>query len=271
MKILKSLFLGFAILSVGTFWSCDKNGDLVFFSIENDKQLGEQVAAEIEADESYVILSPEEYPEAYSYLQAMTDDILASDKVTYKDEFAWKIHIIDDDVLNAFCTPGGYIYVYTGLIKYLERADDLAGVMGHEIAHADQRHSSKQLQRSYGIQVLLSIALGNDAGQLAQVAGQIAGTGAILKFSRDAESEADDYSVEYLSDTDYACNGAYSFFQKLIDEKATGNTPAFLSTHPDPEERVEDINAKADEIGCDKTAITETGFTYQDFINSLPQ
>ena len=101
MKKTKFLVLVGLIGVMGTFWSCDKNGDIVLFSIENDKQLGEQVAAEIEADESFVILSPEQYPEAYSYLQAMTDDILSSDKVTYKDEFAWKIHIIDDDVLNA--------------------------------------------------------------------------------------------------------------------------------------------------------------------------
>ncbi len=258
------------LLGLSTFWSCDKNGDVVLFSIENDKQLGAQVAAEIEADESFVILSPEEYPDAYNYLQDMTDNILASDEVTYKDEFVWKIHIIDDDVLNAFCTPGGYIYVYTGLIKYLERADDLAGVMGHEIAHADQRHSSKQLQRAYGIQILLSIALGEESSQLAQMVGQIAGTGATLAFSRDAESEADDYSVEYLSDTDYACNGAASFFQKLLDSGQSGG-PEFLSTHPSPDNRVEDINAKADELACDKTAVSETGFTYQDFINSLPQ
>ncbi len=270
MKYLKIPILITVLGALMTLWSCDKNGDIVLFSIENDKQLGAQVAAEIEADESFNILSEAEYPEAYAYLQSMTDDILASDEVSYKDEFVWKIHIIDEDVLNAFATPGGYIYVYTGLINYLDKADDLAGVMGHEIAHADQRHSSKQLQRQYGIQILLSIALGEDASQLAQIAGQIAGTGATLAFSRDAESEADDFSVEYLSDTEYACNGAASFFKKLSESGQSGG-PEFLSTHPSPDNRVEDINAKADELACDKTAITETEVTYEQFKSSLPQ
>ncbi|WP_258099018.1 M48 family metalloprotease [Marinoscillum pacificum] len=269
MKNFKSLVIFLAIGVLGTLWSCDKNGDIVLFSIENDKQLGAQVAAEIEADTSFTILSRAEYPEAYNYLQSMTDDILSSDEVSYRDEFAWEIHIIDDDVLNAFCTPGGYIYVYTGLIKYLENADDLAGVMGHEIAHADQRHSSKQLQRAYGIQILLSIALGEESSQLGQIVGQLAGTGATLAFSRSAESEADDFSVEYLADTDYACNGAASFFQKLLESGQSGG-PEFLSTHPSPSTRVEDINAKADDLGCDKTQISESGFTYADFQNSLP-
>ncbi|MEQ8473151.1 MAG: M48 family metallopeptidase [Marinoscillum sp.] len=271
MKSIRIVGLVGIVITLSLTMSCDKNGDVVLFSIKNDIELGAQVSEQIEADTSFTILSPVEYPEAYSYLQGITDEILSAEEVTYKEEFAWKIHIIHDDVLNAFATPGGYIYVYTGLINYLDNVDDLAGVMGHEIAHSDQRHSSKQLQRQYGIQVLLSIALGKDASQLAEVVGQIAGTGAILAFSRSAESEADEYSVKYLADTKYACNGAYSFFQKLIDEKATGNTPEFLSTHPDPEDRVDDINAKAAELGCDTTPVEETGFTYTDFKNSLPQ
>ena len=106
-------------------------------------------------------MDPVQYQNAYNYLQGITDEILNSGNVTYRDEFVWKIHIIEDDeVLNAFATPGGYIYVYTGLIKFLENEDDLAGVMGHEIAHSDQRHSVKQLQKMYGVQILLSVVLG---------------------------------------------------------------------------------------------------------------
>lgn len=270
MKTLRILAGLVVVAALGLFISCDDNGDLVVFSIENDKELGLEVATQIANDSTFNILSETEYPEAYTYLNAMKDEILNSGQVTYKDEFVWKLHIIDDDVLNAFATPGGYIYVYTGLIKYLDKADDLAGVMGHEIAHSDQRHSIKQLQRIYGINILLSVALGENPTALAEMASQIAGNLAGLSFSRDAESEADDYSVVYLAETDYACNGAYSFFQKLIDAKQTGLGPAFLSTHPDPEDRVEDINAKADEVGCDKTAIAEGDFDYDDFKNSLP-
>ncbi|WP_115867353.1 M48 family metalloprotease [Marinoscillum furvescens] len=267
INILKSVAVLFLLIGIS---SCDKNNDLVLFGIQNDIELGAQVDAQIESDTSFTILSRTAYPEAYAYLEDMKESILNSGEVSYKDEFAWELHIIHDDVLNAFATPGGYIYIYTGLIKYLENADDLAGVLGHEIAHSDQRHSSKQLQRQYGIQLLLNIALGKDASQLAQVAGQIAGQGALLKFGRDAETEADEFSVRYLAKTDYACNGAASFFQKLEEQGQGSDGPAFLSTHPPSDTRVEEINAKADELGCSTTAVSESGFTYEDFKNSLP-
>ena len=187
----------------------------------------------------------------------------------YKDEFVWDVKIIQNDtILNAFATPGGYIYVYTGLIKYLDKEDDLAGVMGHEIAHADMRHSVRQLQKVYGVQILLSIALGQNPSQLKEIAAGLAGNLATLKFSRQHESEADDYSVEYLSGTNYQCNGAYSFFQKLLDTSQSGDVPEFLSTHPAPQNRVDDINAKAQEMGCKTTPWNPS--SYADFKRSLP-
>ena len=250
--------LGLAIGSIGIFSSCDANGDFLLFSIQNDKDLGAQMAAEIESNPTeFPILSRTLYPDAYDYIDDMILEILNNADITYREDFVWEVHIIDKDILNAFVTPGGYIYVYSGLIKYLNNADDLAGVLGHEIAHADQRHSSKQLQRQYGISVLLSMIIGEEASQLESAVGQIAGTGAILAFSRGAEAEADEYSVKYLSKTRYACNGAASFFQKLLDEGA-GSPPEFLSTHPSPDNRVEDINTKAGNIGCSTVSYADT-------------
>ena len=241
-----------AIGSLGIFSSCDANGDFLLFSIEDDKKLGAQMAAEI-AD------NPQDFPllerntasqNAYAYLDDMIEHILDNADITYRNDFAWEVHIIDQDVLNAFVTPGGYIYVYTGLIQYLDNADDLAGVLGHEIAHADQRHSSKQLQRQYGISVLLSMILGEESSQLETAVGQIAGTVAGLKFSQGAEAEADEYSVEYLAKTRYACNGAATFFEKLIADGNGSGPLDFLSTHPSPESRVDDINSKATALSC---------------------
>ena len=63
--------------------------------------------------------------------------------------------IHDDSTLNAFCTPGGYIYIYTGILKFLDSEDEFAGVLGHEIAHADLRHSTRQMTKQYGVQILL--------------------------------------------------------------------------------------------------------------------
>lgn len=250
--------------------ACDENNDFVIFSIQDDKNLGAQVAEQIANDPTqFPILDPNQYSDAYNYLQGITDKILNSGEVTYEEEFDWTIHIIEDDnTLNAFATPGGYIYVYTGLIKYLDKEDDLAGVMGHEIAHADQRHSSKQLQKQYGIQILLSVLLGNDPSALESIVGDIAGGLAALQFSRAHEEEADQFSVKYLANTQYQCNGAHSFFQKLLDEEKAGGTPTFLSTHPAPADRVAAINTYAEGLSCEMTAWDPA--TYDDFKNMLP-
>ncbi len=244
----------------------------MFFSVSDDQKLGLEVQKQIESNpKEYPILPEAKYPQSYQYIRDMTAEIVNSGNVAYKDDFAWVVKIIQDDkTLNAFCTPGGYIYVYTGLIKYLNTADDLAGVMGHEIAHADRRHSIKQLEKQYGISLLLTIALGGSASQTAEIAAQLAGKGAILAFSRGAESEADEYSVRYLSGTDYACNGAATFFEKLLQEGKAGGTPAFMSTHPSPDNRVEEINKMAKSINCSMKPIQESGMTYARFQASLP-
>jgi predicted Zn-dependent protease len=250
------------------FIACDENNNFVLFSIEDDKKLGLQVSQEIAADPTqFPILSRTTNVAAYGYMDDMRNAILNSGEVAYKDEFVWEMHIIDADVLNAFATPGGYIYVYSGLIKYLDTADDLAGVLGHEIAHSDLRHTSRNLQKQQGVAVLLSILLGEDPGQLAQIAGQIAGTISGLSFSRDFEQESDAKSVDYLSNTPYACNGAASFFEKLEAQGQAGGTPEFLSTHPSPDSRVEDINAKATDVGCSTSKLTESSgsLTYAEF------
>lgn len=105
--------------------ACDKNDNVVLFSINDDKELGAQVSEQIENDTTFNLMSRSEYPEAYAYLDGMVNEILNSGEVTYRDEFVWEVTLIDNDsTLNAFATPGGYIYVYTGLIKYLDNADD---------------------------------------------------------------------------------------------------------------------------------------------------
>src|SRR5699024_7574846 len=138
----KGLIIGILSWMALALGACDKNNNFNIFSVDDDKQLGLQVKEEIANNPTeFPILSEEEYPEAYEYLNGIVDRILSSEDIGYRDEFAWEVYIIDKDVLNAFAVPGGYIYVYTGLIKYLDKEDDLAGVLAHEIAHVDQRHS----------------------------------------------------------------------------------------------------------------------------------
>jgi predicted Zn-dependent protease len=240
--------------------------DVNIFSIQDDMDLGKELAKEIEKHPADYgeLLDPAEYPEAYAHLDRIRDEILASGEVTYDKKFDWETHIIhDDEVLNAFAAPGGYIYVYTGLIRYLDLEDHFAGVLGHEIAHADQRHSTEQLTKAYGIETLLSIVFGDGGGVIGDVAAGLVG----LEFSRDDEAEADDYSVIYLCETTYAADGAAGFFRKLTEEGGM-EIPEFLSTHPSSEGRVEDIEAKADELGCSTEPKPDA--QWQEFIDSLP-
>ncbi len=246
-------------------FSCDKDGSLNFFSLEQDRQFGEQVKEEIAASGEYNIMSRSAYPEAYQNIDRITNSILNSGAVTHRDDFNWEVFLIDDDVLNAFATPGVKLYVYTGLIKYLDNEDQLAGVMGHEIAHSDRRHSTDALTRQYGVQLLLEFTLGENQQLLKDIAGSIAS----LQYSRSNESEADATSVEYLGSTIYNCAGAAGFFEKLLAEGNSGGVPEFLSTHPNPDNRVEDIYAKADEENC-STELSNSDSQYQAFKNSLP-
>lgn len=243
--------------------SDDKSGPKInLYTVQDDIDLGNQLKEEILADPTtYPILSASDYPEAYDKLYDIRDSILASGEVRYVEEFEWELFIIEDDeVLNAFCAPGGYIYVYTGLIKFLEYEDELAGVMGHEIAHADLRHSTQQLTQAFGLGVLLAILVDGDPGLLTEIAASLVN----LSFSRSDESEADESSVEYLCGTDYAADGTAGFFEKLEGFEV----PEFISSHPSSDTRVEDITEYATQLGCELTL--NPNADYQSLIDSLP-
>jgi len=225
-----------------------KGMGLNFFSIEDDMKLGLQVSQQIEGDsKQFPILPESQNRDAYKLVRGITNKILRTGHVKYADKFAWEVKIIDDNnTLNAFATPGGYIYVYSGLIKYLDSEDQLAGVMGHEIAHSALRHSTRQMTKVYGLQVMLSIATGNaEPGLIEQLALGVVN----LRFSRTHETEADKGSVKYLCGTSYDGAGAAGFFKK-IQQEGGARQPEFLSTHPSPDKRVENIEKDAASRGC---------------------
>ncbi len=219
------------------------------FPVSDDITLGKQVAAEIASKpQEYPLLPEKGNEEIYRYVRGLTDKILNTGKVEHRREFAWQVHIIrDDKTLNAFCTPGGYIYVYTGLIKFLDSEDQLAGVLGHEIAHAANRHSTRQMTKMLGLQVLTDALTGNR-----KAVGQVAAAVVGLKFSRSHESEADDFSVKYLCGTNLNAAGAAGFFKKI--QSKGGQPPEFLSTHPSPKNRIQAIVGKAKASGCNGSA-----------------
>ncbi|PKV75689.1 M48 family metalloprotease [Pontibacter ramchanderi] len=257
----------FACASVFLMSSC-KDNEGVIFSTQDDIRLGQQVSQQVDSTfraQGKLLernSSNANVQKAYTHLDRIVNRVLNSGEIKYRNEFAWTVKIIDDrETLNAFAAPGGYIYVYTGLMKFLDDEDHFAGVLAHEIAHADKRHSVQQLQRDYGIALLLSVALGNNAGTLQQIAAQLAGTLAGLRFSRGAETEADNASVVYLDGTDYyACDGAAGFFVKLNSQAQSSNPPEFLSTHPNPENRVENIQQQARQRNCSTTGAADTDF-----------
>lgn len=245
----KSLFI---LLAVATISSCSifnkvKKEGINVFTIQQDREFGAQVAAEIDGNrQEYPLLDSLRNKEVYAYVYKVRNNILNSGKVEHKNDFAWRVRIINNDtIMNAFCTPGGYIYVYTGILKFMDSEDQFAGVLGHEIAHADLRHSTRQMTKLYGVDALLNIIAGKYE-MIKQMTESIVG----LKFSRDHETEADQRSVEYLCPTPYNAAGGAGFFQKMESMSKGGTTFEFLSTHPNPANRIEHFHAAKADLGC---------------------
>jgi beta-barrel assembly-enhancing protease len=268
MKKIFGFPIGLMLMTIIFLGSCSEDNDGInIFTVEDDKQLGLQMQQEIASNPAtYPLLLESQNPEAYEHITRVRDAILASGLVAFDTEFEWEVYILkDDSVLNAFCTPGGYIYFYTGLIKFLDDESQFAGVMGHEMAHAAKRHSTKQMTKAYGLTMLLSIVLGENPGMLAQMAADLAAGTAMLAFSRDDEYESDEYSVRYLDRTTYDARGVAGFFEKMT---GANGPPEFLSTHPNPENRVEKIMEVWTELGSKDGE--EYAARYQEFIASLP-
>ena len=231
--------------------------DANIYDIDDDIEIGLDVKAEIESNpDDFPVIYADDHPDAYEHLYRVRDHILSSGQITYEDEFDWEVYLIDDDELNAFAAPGGYIWVYTGLLGYLDEEDHFAGVLAHEIAHADERHTTEQLTTQLGFELLLGDAADTIVAALVD-----------MSFSRADEAQADEYSVRYLCETDYAADGAAGFFEKL-EEEGSFELPEFFSTHPSSDNRTEDIKNLAQELGC-STELSEFA-DWNSFIESLP-
>ncbi|MEE4198035.1 MAG: M48 family metalloprotease [Bacteroidales bacterium] len=261
-----------ALFFMLTFMSCDEDGSINFFTLDQDVEFGEEFHNQLISNpDEYPILSPSAYPEAYNHLETIRNELLKSDDLRYASEFSWDVYIIEnDEVLNAFCVPGGKMYFYTGIIKFLDNESEFAGVMAHEMAHADRRHSTKTMTKQYGFSILLSALLGDDPSTLAQIAADLAQGLGSLAFSRDHEYEADEYAVRYTTDGtgdyNYYPKGISAFFEKMEGQPTP---PEFLSTHPSPENRLESINEFWMSIGSPDGELYMA--RYLDFINSLPE
>jgi predicted Zn-dependent protease len=165
-------------------------------------------------------------------------------------KWEWEVHVISIEEVNAWCMPGGKMAMYTGLIQKLNATDEeIAAVMGHEIAHALREHSREQISRQMGTQMAASIAgalLGmGDLGT--SVAGAVADVTINLPKSRTAEQEADRIGVELAARAGYDPRAAISLWEKM--QKLGGSQPPkFLSTHPSHEDRIGDLREYAAKV-----------------------
>jgi len=175
---------------------------------------------------------------------------IASSQYPTARNFAWEFFVIDNDKeANAFCLPGGKVFVYTGIFKYAANDDELAAVMGHEIGHALARHgaermSSGQLAQMTG-QILGSVMQGRGNPQNTAMVMQAFGIGTqlgiMLPHSRTQEYEADHIGLVLAAKAGYNPNAALTFWEKF---GSSGKTPPeYLSTHPAPANRIAQIKA----------------------------
>jgi predicted Zn-dependent protease len=240
--LIKRQALVVVILYAGIFTACGVN----LFSDKDDVELGRQLDQEIRSNpQEYPILKNR--PEVKAYVLRIVNKVLQSPEVKKRNVYPYQTEIIaDDKTVNAFCTPGGYIYIYTGLIKFLDNEASLAGVIGHEIAHAERRHATKRITAAYGVQALLALVLGENPGMVEQIAANLFTNLGFLKNSRDDEMEADNYGMMYLRTTEYYPGAIIYFFNKI--QTKSGNPPSSLEklflTHPPSEERANNVNNK---------------------------
>jgi len=157
----------------------------------------------------------------------------------------WEFNTLQTDELNAYCMPGGKIMVYSGLVDKLNLSDaEMAAVIGHEIGHALREHSRERISRQYAQQVALSgaAALTGAGEALTSLAGTVANVTFQLPHSREQESEADRIGLELMARAGYDPNAAVSVWKKMMAQEQSGQ-PQFLSTHPSPSSRIQDLQA----------------------------
>lgn len=163
-----------------------------------------------------------------------------------RSNLKYSFTVIDDDLVNAFAAPGGYIYITTGILKKLKSEDEIAGVLGHEIGHVVHKHSLKALQRQMLAQFGLSI-LGSMLGDgglsraLVVKASEISASLLLLKNSRENELQADAEGVRIMHAAGYNPRAMIDIQRMLLREAGGRNPPAIISTHPPSQERIDAI------------------------------
>src|SRR5450432_728283 len=206
-----------------------------FYSLEKEIALGKQLAEEV-TRQSKVVGDPliAEYVNRLGQNLARNSDA----KVPFS------FQVIEGEEPNAFAFPGGFVFIYTGLIKLADEEDEFAGAVAHEIAHVAARHMTRQATRSQIANLAtlpLSVLFGGIAGMAARQGAGVAIPTMFLKFSRADESEADYLGTQYMYAAGYDPTGAVSIFEKIesLSKAKPGVMAHIFSTHPMDADRIQ--------------------------------
>ena len=186
-------------------------------------------------------------PVVVTYVNKIGNRILST---LPQQPFKYHFYVIKDDVYNAFATPAGHIFVYTGLLDAMEEEEELAGIMGHEIAHVYCRHISQKIERSkkIGIATLAGVAAGillgvggaGEAASAVTMGSVAAGQTAELSYSRENEMQADQFGLKFTTEAGYSVSGLLKILKKIRGKTWFGSDqiPTYLMTHPAVEDRI---------------------------------
>ncbi|MCO5166047.1 MAG: M48 family metallopeptidase [Planctomycetes bacterium] len=238
----------------------------VVLPVSQENELGREMERELARD-----LRLLDDPEVVGYVRELGRQIVQAADGDVPEGIEFEFHVVDDDAtINAFAIPGGGIYVYTGLLRAMEDEAQLTAVLGHEVAHVTRRHIAQQLTAQFGFQALTAMlgSAGGLAGLVGQLGGAVASQGFLLKYSRDNEREADYVGLGYQARAGWDPRGMMEFFTILqhMDE-GRGRPPAFLLTHPAPDERV--INAHRRIAELQPTPTRRNRERYQQMLSRL--
>ena len=207
------------------------------FSLQQDIELGKEAAADVRKNMPVV-----DNAELSGYVQRVGGRLAKSKRAK---AFPFTFELINDPSINAFALPGGPMFVHTGLLSALDNESQLAGVLAHEMSHVTLRHGTSQVSKANFVQLgtmLATSGLGNGGmwSKLSQLGVGLGSQSLLLRYSRDAEKDADLNGAQIMHEVGYDPSQMAKFFEKLQAEGGSGNgrLANFLSDHPTPGNRV---------------------------------
>jgi predicted Zn-dependent protease len=257
--------LGLLLIAACTMNPATGERQLTLMSEAQEIQIGRQTHPQVLAS-----LGAYDDPEWQSYIQEIGSKLAS---VSERPQLDWTFTVLDDPVVNAMALPGGFIYVNRGILAHFNSEAELASVVGHEIGHVTGRHSVEQMSRAQLAQLGLGVAAiaSEEFRQYAGLAGQ--GLGILfLKFGRDDENQSDELGLRYMTRAGYDPNEMPKVFQTLdrvSEAHGMRGTPEWMSTHPDPGNRVENIAARIRRLPPDQQQGTVGRNSYLDRLVGL--